>query len=301
MPPGIFTAGPSRLRRTTRNAWGSNDRSKPSRFVENALRLASLLLSVMGPKSFRVWFMWKTDNHRRNFLRAAGSSLIVGATAFALSPRTAHAADRNAVTQTKETQTAITPDMALQMLKDGNSRFVQGTMLRRDYRQQVAETGTGQYPFAAVVGCIDSRASNELIFDQGIGDLFSARVAGNFIDDEVLGGLEFACAISGAKQIVVVGHTECGAIKGACDDVILGNLTRTLANIKPAVAAVSGYESNRTSSNSAFVQAVALKNVMLGIEKIRERSPILRGLADKGTIGLAGAMYDVHSGQVAFL
>jgi carbonic anhydrase len=187
------------------------------------------------------------------------------------------------------------------MLKDGNARFVQGKMLERNYMQQVKATGDGQFPFAAVVGCIDSRASNELIFDQGIGDIFSARVAGNFINDDMLGSLEFACAAAGAKLIAVVGHTECGAVKGACDDVVLGNLTQTLANIKPAVAAVPGYDSDRSSGNSAFVQAVADKNVVLTLERIRERSPILRGMADKGDIGLAGAMYDVHTGQVTFM
>jgi carbonic anhydrase len=179
--------------------------------------------------------------------------------------------------------------------------LVQGQMLERDYMQQVKATGDGQFPFAAIVGCIDSRASNELIFDQGIGDIFSARVAGNFINDDMLGSLEFACAAAGAKLIVVVGHTECGAVKGACDDVVLGNLTQTLANIKPAVAAVSGYDSDRTSGNAAFVQAVADKNVELTIARIRERSLILRGMVDKGDIGLAGAMHDVHTGQVTYM
>jgi carbonic anhydrase len=174
-------------------------------------------------------------------------------------------------------------------------------MLERDYMQQVKATGDGQFPFAAIVGCIDSRASNELFFDQGIGDVFSARVAGNFVNDDMLGSLEFACAAAGAKLIVVVGHTECGAVKGACDDVVLGNLTQTLVNIKPAVAAVSGHETNRSSSNSAFVQAVADKNVELTLERIRERSPILRGMVDNGDIGLAGAMYDVHTGKVTFM
>ena len=246
--------------------------------------------------------MRTTDNSRRSFLKGAGTSLIAaGAVAgFGLSARSAYAA-QTTLTQTKETQAATTPEKARQMLEDGNARFVQGKMLERDYMQQVKATGDGQFPFAAVVGCIDSRASNELIFDQGIGDIFSARVAGNFINDDMLGSLEFACAAAGAKLIVVVGHTECGAVKGACDDVVLGNLTQTLANIKPAVAAVSGHDSDRSSGNSAFVQAVADKNVELTIERIWERSPILRGMADKGDIGLAGAMYDVQTGQVAFM
>ena len=236
--------------------------------------------------------MMTADNSRRNFLKGAGTSLIAAgaASGLALASKSAQAAPHEAVTQTKETQAAITPDKALQMLKDGNARFVQEKMFQRDYMQQVKATGDGQFPFAAIVGCIDSRASNELIFDQGIGDIFSVRVAGNFINDDMLGSLEFACAAAGAKLIAVVGHTECGAVKGACDDVVLGNLTQTLANIKPAVAAVSGHETDRSSGNAAFVQAVADKNVVLTLESFRERSPILRGMADKGDIGFAGAM-----------
>jgi carbonic anhydrase len=245
--------------------------------------------------------MTTIDRDRRRFLKGAGSALIAtgAVSSFALSAGSAYAAD--AVTQTAETQAAMTPQRALEMLEEGNARFVQGNMLERDLMQQVEATGEGQFPFAAIVGCIDSRASNEVIFDQGIGDIFSARVAGNFVNDDMLGSLEFACAAAGAKLIVVVGHTECGAIKGACDDVVLGNLTQTLANIKPAVAAVSGHDADRTSGNAAFVQAVADKNVELTVQRIRERSPILRDMVDNGDIGLAGAMYDVHTGQVAFI
>jgi carbonic anhydrase len=242
------------------------------------------------------------DTNRRNFIKMAGGSLIAAAagSSFALTTMQAHAA-QSAVTQTKQTQSATTPQKALQMLKEGNTRFVQGNMLKRDLMQQVKATGSGQFPFAAIVGCMDSRASNELIFDQGIGDIFSARIAGNFVDDEILGSLEFACAAAGAKLILVLGHTECGAVKGACDDVVLGSLTQTLSNIKPAVAAVPGFESDRSSKNGKFVQAVADKNVVLTVERIRERSPILRGMVDKGQIGLAGAMYDVHNGKVTFM
>ena len=242
------------------------------------------------------------DTNRRIFLKKTGGSLIAAAagSSLALSALQAHAA-QTAVTQNKQTQDATTPQKALQMLKDGNTRFVQGQMLRRDLMQQVKATGSGQFPFAAIVGCIDSRASNELIFDQGIGDIFSARIAGNFVNDDILGSLEFACAAAGAKLILVLGHTECGAVKGACDDVVLGNLTQTLANIKPAVAAVSGFESDRSSQNDKFVQAVTDKNVVLTLERIQERSPILRSMADKGQIGLAGAMYDVHNGKVTFM
>ena len=188
-----------------------------------------------------------------------------------------------------------------QMLKEGNARFVQGKMLKRDLMQQVKATAAGQFPFATIVGCMDSRASNELLFDQGIGDIFSARVAGNFVNDDILGSLEFGSAVAGSKLIVVLGHTECGAIKGACDDVVVGNLTQTLVNIKPAVAAVSGFEYARSSKNDKFVQAVTHKNVVLTVERIRERSPILRGMVDEGQIGLAGAMYDVHNGKVTFM
>lgn len=246
--------------------------------------------------------MTTMKNSRRGFLKGAGSSLIAaGAVAgFGLSARAASAA-QSCAAQSRGSQKAMTPEMALQMLKEGNARFVQGKVLNCDHMQQVRATGDGQFPFAAIVGCMDSRASNELIFDQGIGDIFSARVAGNFVNDDMLGSLEFAGAAAGAKLIVVVGHTECGAVKGACDDVVLGNLTQTLANIKPAVAAVSGYESDRSSGNASFVQAVADKNVELTIERIRKRSSILRGMADRGEIGLAGAMYDVHKGQVNFM
>ena len=242
------------------------------------------------------------DTNRRNFMKMAGGSLIAAAagSSFALTTMQAHAA-QSAVTQSKNTQAAITPQKALQMLKEGNARFVQGKMLKRDLMQQVKATAAGQFPFATIVGCMDSRASNELLFDQGIGDIFSARVAGNFVNDDILGSLEFGSAVAGSRLIVVLGHTECGAIKGACDDVVVGNLTQTLVNIKPAVAAVSGFESARTSKNDKFVQAVTHKNVVLTVERIRERSPILRGMVDKGQIGLAGAMYDVHNGKVTFM
>jgi carbonic anhydrase len=242
------------------------------------------------------------DTDRRNFMWTAGGSVIAAAagSSIAFSAIRAHAA-ASAVTQTKETQAAMTPQMALQMLKEGNTRFVQGNMLKRDLMQQVKATAGGQFPFAVFVSCIDSRESMQLIFDQGIGDIFNARVAGNFVNDDILGSLEFTCAAAGARLIVVMGHTECGAIQGACDDIVLGNLTQTLANIKPAVAAVSGYDSNRTSGNKAFVKAVTDKNVVLTVERIRERSPILRDMVDKGQIGLVGAIYDVHTGKVTFM
>ena len=242
------------------------------------------------------------DIDRRKFMKKAGGSLLAATVGSSLALSTPRArATQSAAAQNKQTHDATTPQKALQMLKDGNARFVQGEMLKRNLMQQVKATGGGQFPFAAIVGCIDSRVPNELIFDQGIGDIFSARIAGNFVNDDILGSLEFACAAAGAKLILVLGHTECGAVKGACDDVILGNLTQTLANIKPAVAAVSGYESDRSSKNAKFVQAVADKNVGLTVERIRKSSPILQGMVDKGQIGLAGAMYDVHNGKVTFM
>ena len=209
-------------------------------------------------------------------------------------------ADTAGAALTSEGQAAITPAKAIEMLKQGNDRFVSGDSIERDLIAQVKQTSKGQFPFAAVVSCLDSRIPPAIVFDQGIGDLFVARVAGNFVNDDMLGSLEFTCAIAGAKLIVVVGHTECGAIKGACDDVVMGNLTQTLANIKPAVAAVPGFEPDRSSKNAGFVQAVADKNVELTLYRIRERSSILRGMADRGEIGLAGAMYDVRTGKVTF-
>jgi carbonic anhydrase len=247
--------------------------------------------------------MYRTDNARRHFLKTAGLALMAGgsAPAVTLLPRPAEADGRRPPARTQDSQAALTPEMALQKLKDGNDRFVNAVTQRRNLQKQVRVTAEGQFPFAAIVGCMDSRASNELIFDQGIGDLFSQRVAGNYIDDGILGGLEFACVVAGAKFIVVLGHTECGAVKGACDTVVLGNLTRTLAKIEPAVAAVPGYGADRTSKNGAFVQAVAEQNVVLGVERIRERSPLLKERIDRKEVGLTGAMYDVRTGRVSYL
>ncbi|MEM7168834.1 MAG: carbonic anhydrase family protein [Pseudomonadota bacterium] len=203
-------------------------------------------------------------------------------------------------TQNQQSQEHLTPAQALQKLKEGNQRFRENRMLQRNLPRQVEDTAKGQYPFAAMVACIDSRTSTEVIFDQGLGDVFAARVAGNFVNDDILGSLEFACAIAGAVLIVVLGHTACGAIRGACDDVVFGNLTHTLANLKPAVAAVEGFEDDRSSANPAFVQAVADKNVLLTMARIRQRSPVLRDLIDAGEVGLVGAMYDVSTGEAVF-
>jgi carbonic anhydrase len=203
--------------------------------------------------------------------------------------------------QTKAAQAAMTPAEALKRLKGGNARFLAGKALVRDVLQQVLETSTGQFPFAAVLGCMDSRVPQEVVFDQGVGRLFSVRVAGNFADAEVIGGLEFATYVAGAKLILVLGHTECGAVKGACDDVELGNLTRTLSYILPAVAAVTDVPGARDSKNKAFVDAVTRANVKLTPENIRKQSPIIDGLVGRGELALAGAIYDVKTGAVEFL
>jgi carbonic anhydrase len=203
------------------------------------------------------------------------------------------------LTQTKETRSKMSPQDALQMLKDGNKRFISGSKFQRDYSQQAVETAEGQYPFAIILGCIDSRSPSEIIFDQGIGDIFNARVAGNISNDDILGSMEFACKVNGSKLIVVIGHTSCGAIKGACDDVHLGNLTTLLAKIKPAVDAVS-YTGERTSKNYDFVEKVAKENVLLTMENIKNNSSILKGLIDNGTVILIGAMYDIDTGIVTF-
>jgi len=202
--------------------------------------------------------------------------------------------------QTKESQSVMTPQQALVELKAGNARFVAGTPLHRDFPAQVKATASGQYPFAVVLSCLDSRQPVEIVLDQGIGDIFSARVAGNVLNDDILGSMEFACKVSGAKLIAVIGHSNCGAVKGAIDDVELGNLTGLLGKIKPAMDAVPDNGQPRTSKNYAFVDAVAEANVRLVMKEIYERSPILREMLDAGQIELVGGMYDLKTGEVKF-
>jgi carbonic anhydrase len=200
--------------------------------------------------------------------------------------------------QTKESQAAMTPARALETLKEGNVRFLEGKRKARDLNAKVIATAAGQYPFAAVVSCMDSRAPVELVLDQGIGDLFSLRVAGNVIDTNFLGSLEYAAKVVGTKLIVVMGHTSCGAVKGAIDDVQLGNLTALLAEIQPAIAAAG--PPRGTSKDKAFVERVSEQNVRLAMKDIREKSPLVRQMLDAGTVGLVGAMYDVETGKVVF-
>ncbi|MBS2211593.1 hypothetical protein KEM09_09280 [Carboxylicivirga mesophila] len=205
------------------------------------------------------------------------------------------------VTQTAQSQASITPDMAVELLKAGNKRFVENKGLQRDLLQQVNQTADGQFPFAAVVSCIDSRIPTEVVFDQGIGDIFNARVAGNIVNEDILGSLEFACKISGSKAIVVMGHTSCGAVKGACDNAQLGNLTQMLDKIKPAVELTPTADGEaRDSNNTEFVNQVADKNVELTIENIKKNSEVLNEMHQQGEIALIGAMYDVNTGEITF-
>lgn len=203
---------------------------------------------------------------------------------------------------TKESQAAMTPETSLQALKDGNERFISATQVVRDLNAQVEATSTGQYPFATVLHCIDSRVSAEHIFDQGIGDLFSIRIAGNFVNEDILGSMEFACKLAGTKVLVVLGHTACGAIKGACDHARLGNLTALINKLEPAVEAVdSPAEADlRNSSNIDFVNGVAAKNVLMTIDNIRSQSPILKEMEADGAIKIVGGMYDIATGNVNF-
>ena len=203
---------------------------------------------------------------------------------------------------TKETQDQMTPQLAKSALVEGNARFVQEQQAGRDLMKQVDQTSTGQYPFATVLSCIDSRVSSELIFDQGIGDIFSVRIAGNFVNEDILGSMEFACKLAGTKLVVVLGHTACGAVKGACDHARLGNLTTLINKIEPAVEAVTEPqdESLRNSSNIDFVNEVAKKNVHMTIDNIRKSSQVLKDMEDAGDIEIVGGMYDIKTGEVTF-
>ncbi len=204
---------------------------------------------------------------------------------------------------TKETQSKMNPNSSLLELKNGNQRFVEKKQLDRDLVQQVKETSKGQFPFATILSCIDSRVSSELIFDQGIGDIFSVRIAGNFVNEDILGSMEFACKLAGTKLVVVLGHTACGAVKGACDHARLGNLTALINKIEPAVEAIREPldDSLRNSTNIDFVNTVAEKNVEMSISKIRTDSPVLEEMEKQGEIKIVGGMYDISTGLVNFL
>ncbi|PKA98101.1 carbonic anhydrase [Flavobacteriaceae bacterium MAR_2009_75] len=203
---------------------------------------------------------------------------------------------------TKETQAAISPDKAVELLKEGNKRFTDNQKAERNLLEQVDDTKGGQYPFATILSCIDSRVSAELVFDQGVGDIFSARVAGNFVNEDILGSMEFACKLAGTKLVVVLGHTACGAVKGACDHARLGNLTALIKKIEPAVEAVKEpiEADKRNSKNIDFVNEVSKKNVEMTIDNIRSQSEVLKEMEDNGEIKIIGAMYDIKDGTVAF-
>lgn len=202
---------------------------------------------------------------------------------------------------TKETQDTMTPEKAITFLKEGNERFQNNLKANRNLLQQVNDTSDGQFPFAVILSCIDSRVSAELVFDQGLGDIFSVRIAGNFINDDILGSMEFGCKVAGSKLIVVLGHSSCGAVKGACDNVELGKLTGMLEKIKPAVNSVTEDYNDRSSKNAEFVQKVADNNVALTVKAITEQSTVLKEMADNNEIKIVGAMYNVATGKVDFM
>lgn len=203
-------------------------------------------------------------------------------------------------TLTKQMQEQISPSQALDLLKEGNKRFINNLKINRNLLQQANDTSDGQHPFAVILSCIDSRTSAELIFDQGLGDIFSVRIAGNIINEDILGSMEFGCKLAGSKIIVVLGHSSCGAVKGACDNAKLGHLTGLLEKISPAVEAEKTVTENRTSSNAEFVNKVTQINVEHTVELILKQSPIIKEMVDKGEIGIVGGIHNIQTGEVFF-
>jgi carbonic anhydrase len=232
--------------------------------------------------------------NRRMFCGCAAATVFTGL------PGGAHAQGAECAVFTPARQKELSPDDAIARLKAGNERFIAGKTVNCNLMQQVKETAKGQAPFATIVGCIDSRVPPELVFDQRIGDVFAARIAGNFVNTDIIGSMEFATKVIGAKAIVVLGHTSCGAIKGAIDHVQLGNITALLANLKPAVDATP-VEGENSSKNHHLVDAVTEKNVRLTVEKLTAESAVLKELVDAGALKIVGAIHDVHSGKVTFL
>jgi carbonic anhydrase len=232
---------------------------------------------------------------RRGFLRAAGITGAGALASAALPSRIAWAA-----ALTKAERERMTPDQIIQRMKSGNEHFRKGQPTAQNYLAQQRASAKGQYPAAVILSCIDSRAPAETIMDLGIGDVFNARVAGNVANEDILGSMEFACEVAGAKVVLVMGHTACGAIKGAIDRVQLGNLTGLLAKIQPAVEGTT-YQGERTAKNYGFVDAVARKNVELTMAEIRSRSPVIAGLESRGAVKIAGAMYNLDTAVVDFL
>ena len=251
----------------------------------------------------------KGRDNMKNFNEATGalgklSVLLLSLALAACATQPAQQGSAPAITavMTKARQQQLSADQALQMLKDGNARFASGTMEKRDLPAQVKATGhDGQFPFASVVSCIDSRAAPSLVFDQGIGDIFTARVAGNVVNEDILGSLEYASKVAGSKVVVILGHTHCGAVKGACDNAVLGNLTQLVAKIRPAVDATPDtHGADRSSKNHYFVDAVAENGVKMTVKMVLDKSPVLREMAQKGEIKVVGAMLDVETGKIRF-
>jgi len=234
---------------------------------------------------------------RRRFLGAALGACAISPSLGLLSMQLAASMSGSL---TKEQRDSMTPSQVIDELKKGNERFRTGKMAPRNYLAEKRASAAGQYPAAVILGCVDSRVPAEIIFDAGIGDTFNGRVAGNVVNDDLLGSMEFACAASGAKLVLVLGHTACGAIKGAIDDVVLGNLTGLLARIKQAIPETK-FEGEKSSKNAAYVDAVARTNVKLAIENIRRRSSVLADLEKKGSIQITGAMYNLVNGIVDFV
>jgi carbonic anhydrase len=237
---------------------------------------------------------------RREFLTVAGALAVSGLAACASPQADSAKVAASCAAFDKTRQASVTPDQALQMLQEGNARFTSGKSVNCDLMAQVKATADGQAPFAAVVGCIDSRVPPEMVFDQKIGDIFAARVAGNFVNTDIIGSLEFATQLAGAKLIVVLGHTECGAIKGAVDDARLGNLTAALANIRPSVIKIKPVEGPQTSKNKKLVQAVADQNAKDAAAMLTARSEVLRDLVGAGKLKIVSAMHDVGTGKISW-
>ena len=201
---------------------------------------------------------------------------------------------------TKEEQQSLTPDKIMTLLKEGNERFVKGELTVKDFPKQIIEASKGQYPKAVILSCLDSRVPIEKVFDRSIGDVFVARVAGNIINEDILASMEYGCKVSGAKVIVVLGHTDCGAVKSAIDNVQMGNITELLAKIRPSIDSLGPYSGEKTSKNKEFVEKVSDENVKTAIDLIRMESPILKDMEDKGEIRIIGGIYNIENGKVSF-
>jgi len=232
---------------------------------------------------------------------AAGAFLNFGPGALAEDEQQSQSPPPRGVALNKEWQESLTPEQIIDLAKKGNQRFISGAPIQRNYQQDITATKKGQYPAAIVLSCIDSRAPAEIVFDAGIGNIFNARVAGNIVDPDLAGSMEYACKVAGSKLVLVMGHTNCGAVKGAIDDVKLGNLTQLLAKLRPAVDALHDFPGEHNSHNKKYVDAVATKNVQLTVENVRQISPILKELEAKKQIMIVGAMYNVSTGKVDFL